>query len=107
MSSKLLSARQARWAEILSRYHFKISYKPGKHNKADPLTRQDQTKSLDQAKRDNRDQILLSPAQLDHRILQELEVNRIALSLSPIEEQLDLIDEILQANRAALDLDRA
>jgi predicted aspartyl protease len=107
MSSKLLSARQARWAEILSRYHFKISYKPGKHNKADPLTRQDQTKSLDQAKRDNRDQALLSPAQLDHRILQELEVNRIALFLSPIEEQLDLIDEIFQANRTALDLDHA
>ena len=38
ISSKLLSARQARWAEILSRYHFKISYKLGKSNKADPLT---------------------------------------------------------------------
>ena len=34
-------------------------------------------------------------------------MNRIALSLSPIEEQLDLIDEILKANRAALDLGRA
>ena len=40
MFSKLLSAKQARWAEILSRYYFKISYKPSKHNKADPLTRQ-------------------------------------------------------------------
>jgi transposase InsO family protein len=129
MSSKLLSARQARWAEILSRYHFKISYKPGKHNKADSLTQQKQTKSLDQAKRKNRDQALLSPAQLDPQILQELdrssapdtakldrssalstaelEVNRVALLLSPIEEQLDLIDEILQANRTAQDLDSA
>ena len=41
MTSKLLSARQARWAEILSRYHFQITYKPGKTNKADPLTRID------------------------------------------------------------------
>jgi transposase InsO family protein len=32
-------------------------------------------------------------------------VNRIALSLSPITGQLDLIDEILQANRTALDLE--
>jgi RNase H-like domain found in reverse transcriptase/Integrase zinc binding domain len=107
MSSKLLSARQARWAEILSRYHFKISYKPGKQNKADPLTRTDQVKDLNQAKHNNREQTLLSLAHLDDQILQELEVNRIALSLSPIEEQLDLIDEILKANRAALDLGRA
>jgi transposase InsO family protein len=109
MSSKLLSARQARWAEILSRYHFKIIYKSGKSNKADPLTRQDSTqnKDLDQAKHDNRKQTLLPPAHLDNQILQELEVNRIALALSPIEEQLDLIDEILQANRTATDLRRA
>ena len=105
MSSKLLSARQARWAEILSRYHFKISYKPGKSNKADPLTRLDE-KALNQAKRDNREQVLLPPAHLDPRITQELEANRIALSLSPISEQLDLIDEILQANRTALELER-
>jgi hypothetical protein len=28
MTTKALSARQARWTEILSRYHFKISYRP-------------------------------------------------------------------------------
>jgi hypothetical protein len=64
MSSKLLSARQACWAEILSQYHFKIFYKPGKQNKADPLTWQDWTKRLNQTKRDNRDRTLLSPAHL-------------------------------------------
>ena len=74
MSSKLLSARQARWAEILSRYNFKISYKPGKSNKADPLTRLNE-KTLNQVKRDNREHILLPPNNLDSRILQELEVN--------------------------------
>ena len=108
MTSKLLSARQARWAEILSRYHFKISYKPGKTNKADPLTRiKEQTRDLDQAKKDNREQVLLLHKNLDQQIIQDLEVNRINLSLSPIEDQLDLIDEILQANRTAPDLARA
>jgi hypothetical protein len=102
MSSKLLSARQARWAETLSRYHFRITYKPGKTNRADPLTWTDQTKDLDQAKKDNRRQTLLPPGNLDSRIVQELGVNHLSLSL--IEEQLDLIDEILQANRHALDL---
>ena len=106
MSSKVLSARQARWAEILSRYHFRISYKPGKQNKADPLTRLDE-KALNQAKRDNRDQTLLPLEYLDPQILQELDVNQISLSLSPIKEQLDLVDRILQANRTSPDLDQA
>ena len=106
MSSKLLSARQARWAEILSRYNFKISYKPGKLNKADPLTRIDE-KNLNQVKRDNREQTLLPPANLDRRIMKELEVNRITLTLSPIQEHIDLIDDILQANRTASDLAHA
>ena len=97
MTSKVLSARQARWAEILSRYQFKISYKPGKLNKADPLTRLDE-KALNQAKRDNRDQVLLPPENLDHRIIKELEIYQINLSVSPIEEQLDLIDRLLQGN---------
>jgi hypothetical protein len=65
MSSKLLLARQARWAEILSWYYFKILYKPGKQNKADPLTRTDQVKDLNQAKHNNREQTLLSLAHLD------------------------------------------
>ena len=39
ITTKLLSTRQARQAEILSRYHFKISYKPSTSNKADLLTR--------------------------------------------------------------------
>ena len=30
MSSKVLTRRQARWAEILSEYHFTITYRPGK-----------------------------------------------------------------------------
>ena len=107
MSTKLLSARQARWAEILSRYHFKISYKPGKTNKADVLTRMEgEVEGLNRAKKDNREQTLLPAANLDDRIKQELEITRLSLTLSPIEHQLDLIDSILQANRTASDLNR-
>jgi hypothetical protein len=73
MTSKVLSTRQAHWAEILSRYQFKISYKPGKLNKADPLTRLDK-KALNQAKKDNRDQVLLPPENLDYRIVKELKI---------------------------------
>ena len=40
MSIKLLSCRQARWSEFLSRFNFKIVYRPGKAGaKPDTLTR--------------------------------------------------------------------
>jgi len=40
MTTKMLSRRQARWSEFLSRYNFKIEYRPGMLNKrADALTR--------------------------------------------------------------------
>lgn len=40
MTTKLLSRRQARWSEFLSRFNFKIVYRPGKKGgKPDALTR--------------------------------------------------------------------
>ena len=40
MSTKLLSHRQARWSEFLSRFNFKIVYRPGKAGaRPDALTR--------------------------------------------------------------------
>ena len=39
--------------------------------------------------------------------MKELEVNQVTLSLSPIEDYLDLIDKILQANCTAPSLDKA
>jgi hypothetical protein len=40
MSTKLLNRRQARWSEFLSRFNFKIVYRPGKSGgKPDALTR--------------------------------------------------------------------
>jgi len=39
---KALTARQARWADILSQFNFLIMYKPGTTNQADALTRREQ-----------------------------------------------------------------
>ena len=39
MTTKALTARQARWAENLSQFNFQIMYKPGVTNRADALTR--------------------------------------------------------------------
>jgi len=40
MTTKLLNLRQTRWAEFLSRFNFKIQYRPGKAGgKPDALTR--------------------------------------------------------------------
>src|SRR5690606_688288 len=40
MTTKLLNRRQARWSEFLSRFDFKITYRPGKAGgKPDALTR--------------------------------------------------------------------
>ena len=40
MSTKMLNRRQARWSEFLSRYNFRIIYRPGKQGeKPDALTR--------------------------------------------------------------------
>jgi hypothetical protein len=42
MSSKQLTRRQARWAEVLSEYNFVIKYRPGKQSeKPDALSRRD------------------------------------------------------------------
>jgi 3-phenylpropionate/cinnamic acid dioxygenase small subunit len=42
MTTKALTARQARWAEILSQYNFQVKYKLGSTNRADALTRREQ-----------------------------------------------------------------
>ncbi len=38
MTLRILSRRQARWAEFLARFDFRIDYRPGKKNKADGLS---------------------------------------------------------------------
>ena len=108
MSTKLLSARQARWAEVLSRYNFKIIYRPGSTNKADPLTRMDaDTEALNRTVNATRQQQLLPDDCLDPRIAQELKQYRQAVEISPIDSHLDIVDSILRLNRTSVEFDTA
>ena len=73
MSTKLLNRRQARWSEFLSRFQFKISYRPGKQGqKPDALTRRsgDLPKEGDQ-RLDQQAQLVLKPEMLEKEVLEE------------------------------------
>jgi hypothetical protein len=101
MTTKALTARQARWADVLSQFNFLIMYRPGATNRADALTRREQDLN-DQmaAKISLRTQTLLQPEHLDPRIRKELSTKSSSAEICPIDPtEFDLIDELLQANR--------
>jgi transposase InsO family protein len=108
MTTKQLTARQARWAEALADYHFTIMYRSGKENgKADALTRRDDEVALQNGlKAEYRTQTFLSQDQVDPRVLQDLGIEMSAIDALPIEqpefdEPLEPIDRILRLNREA------
>jgi len=108
MTTKALTGRQARWAETLSRFNFMIMYKPGSRNRADPLTRREQEIDSQRALAiSTRAQTLLRPENLDPRIVTDLDLDPIAemAPVNPVEGSRDLIDDLLQANRSAIDLE--
>ena len=87
MTTKRLSRRQARWSEFLSRFNFKITYKPGTQCKADPLTcrSQDLPKDVD-PRHDYIEQIVLKPKDFDVsriRILRRHDVMPMELTEEP------------------------
>ena len=91
MTTKDLNRRQARWAEFLSEFNFKITYRPGRQGtKPDSLTRR--TADLPANKSDERrvyqQQIMLKSKNLDEGV-------RNAVGLAPIllgECRLTLVD---------------
>ena len=108
MTTKQLTARQARWAEALADYHFTIMYRSGKENgKADALTRRDDEVALQNGlKAEYRTQTFLSQDQVDPQVLQDLGIEMSAIDVLLIEQLefdklLGLIDCILQLNREA------
>jgi transposase InsO family protein len=108
MTTKQLTSRQARWAEILSQFFFTIMYRPGKQNVvADALSRREQdVEPQDEVKAKHRTRALLQPDQLDPRILEELSnPNEIAAIGESWNESLGLIDRLLTANRTAKSLE--
>ena len=114
MTKKSLSARQARWAELLSRYHFKIQYHSAAQNqKADALTRREEDVRQQEAlKKEHRDQVMLPSETLSVQVQDELAKSAADQSraiVAPIEAQIEaesllITDRILQANRTNQDL---
>ena len=77
MTTKRLNRRQARWAEFLSEFNFKITYRPGKQGeKPDTLTRrsQDLPKGLEDSRQQHQFQTLLQEHQLDDDVRKALSV---------------------------------
>jgi hypothetical protein len=98
MTTKAVSARLARWAELLSWYNFQITYKPGAKNHAEIRREQDQE---DQVARKIalRTQTLLGPEHLNSRIRAELTKENLLTEICQVKtSDLDLIDELLQTN---------
>jgi transposase InsO family protein len=109
MTKKVLNARQARWLEFISRFHFLIRYRPGKSNTlADALSRQPGQIALqkEQAK-EYRYQQFIKDDCIDDEIksergqevasLNKVEVDPIVVPI----ETLHIIDRVLQQNRAS------
>ena len=114
MTTKQLTARQARWAEALSEYYFQIMYRTGTSNvKADALTRRDdEIAAQNGIKQEYRTRAFLSQDQVDPQVLKDLGINISAIDpaalegeIAPLQESMALIDRLLQANREAPSLD--
>ena len=59
MNTKILSRRQARWAEYLSRFHFSIIHRPGKRNPADgPSRRPDYVREAQEGQAEENAQLI-------------------------------------------------
>lgn len=99
MTSKKLNRRQARWAQILAGYNFKLSYRPGKANgKADALTRRssDKIKDENDDRQKHQHQTILVKDRLDQGLFQILDQDlQTAIEQDGQPERLDIaIQEI-------------
>ena len=89
-TTKLLNRRQARWSEFLSRFNFKITYRPGKQGaKPDALTRrsEDLPKEGDERLL-HQSQTILKRQNMDNLII----ANRSGLTTQTVELPEDLED---------------
>ncbi|KAF7573021.1 hypothetical protein PtrM4_079260 [Pyrenophora tritici-repentis] len=68
MTTKRLNRRQARWAEFLAEFNFRVKYRPGKQGtKPDALTRRpgDLPANAEDERRQHQVQVILKPDQVD------------------------------------------
>ena len=72
MTTKKLTLKQARWAEFLSEFNFKVTYQTGKKNeKADALTRKPNNQPISDENYEHRMQVLLP---LERMKIQPIEI---------------------------------
>jgi hypothetical protein len=120
---KKLFARQARWAEYLSRYYFKLAYRAGKSNeRADALSRKlEDTVAQDRLIATHRTQVLLPRDKITDEVVQDLELAPVEPAVShelstnlPQEKtrrvgteytSIELMDKLLSANRTFSELE--
>ena len=100
MTTKQLNCCQAKWAEFLSEFNFKITYRPGKEGeKPDTLTRlaQDRPKGVDNSRQQHQFQTLLKTDQLDDNVRKALAVIFCANKVDQVDE-VDEADEVENKN---------
>ena len=107
MSTKSLNRRQARWAKYLSRFDFKIYYRPGKlGTKPDALTRRSGDLPTEGDPRvEYQNQVVLKP----HQIASDKETKSCQIALMTETDKPDQTetDKPDQTERDELDLDKA
>jgi len=93
-TTKLLSRRQARWAEFLSRFDFQIRYRPGKQGaKPDALTRRSRDLPIEGDMTDPRNEIRNRPLLKLARIeMDHVDLGKLLILTSPLEITLSPID---------------
>ena len=100
MTTKQLNRRQARWAEFLSEFNFRITYRPGKEGeKPDTLTRlaQDRSKRSDDSRQQHQCQTVLKASQLEDDIKKALAVMFYTDELADevdVDSEVDVDDEV-------------
>ena len=107
MTTKQLNRWQARWAEFLSEFNFRISYRPGKEGeKPDTLTRlsQDKPKGVDDSRSREQFQTLLKASQLDDDIKKALAVMFYADKVD-VESEVDVENEVDMESKVDVDVD--
>jgi hypothetical protein len=110
MTTKILSARQARWAEYLSRFYFKLMYRAGKSNeRADALSRKyEDTIAQDRVMAEYRTQVFLPRSKISDEVIHDLQLAPIDGSPPENETEYDsiqLVDKLLSDNRTSLELE--
>jgi hypothetical protein len=112
MTTKKLLARQAYWAEYLSRYYFKLMYRAGKSNeRADALSRKhEDTTAQDKVMAAHRTQTLLPRSKIDGEVIRDLQLAPIDGFMSPAQEEttydsICLMDKLLSENRESPELE--